>query len=436
VHRYQKLRLRGFGYDLAEFIVGKHRQAQSGSSKGKGSALSLCVFLLSTATSVAQTISVLGPTQSPSVGSTFAVNITATDSTDLYAFQFDLVYDPAILSVASVAAGKFLPSGGSTIFIPGSINNTSGVITLNADTLVGSISGVAGNGTLAVIQFAAVAPGTSAVSLQNLIFLDSTLSNLANSASIQNASVLVVKTGGGVPSITPGGVVPVYSSATTIQSGSWVSIYGDNLAGGTTSWNGNFPTSLGGVNVTINSKAAYLWFVSPTQINLQAPSDTATGTVNVAVTTSAGNASSTVTLGQYAPSFSLLNSRYPAAIVLTPGGPGNSGAGYDIIGPSGTFSYPSRPLQAGETVLLYGVGFGPTNPTVPAGQVFSGAAPCVVLPQVTIGGVSATVNFAGIVEAGLYQLNVVVPNAGSGDQLLQASAGGLATPNNIFLTLQ
>jgi uncharacterized protein (TIGR03437 family) len=46
------------------------------------------------------------------------------------------------------------------------------------------------------------------------------------------------------------------------------------------------------------------------------------------------------------------------------------------------------------------------------------------------------VNFAGIVEAGLYQLNVVVPNAGGGDKVLQAIAGGLTTPNNIFLTLQ
>jgi uncharacterized protein (TIGR03437 family) len=50
--------------------------------------------------------------------------------------------------------------------------------------------------------------------------------------------------------------------------------------------------------------------------------------------------------------------------------------------------------------------------------------------------VPATVAFAGIVGAGLYQLNVVVPNAGSGDKLLRATAGGVATPDNVFLTLQ
>jgi len=43
-------------------------------------------------------------------------------------------------------------------------------------------------------------------------------------------------------------------------------------------------------------------------------------------------------------------------------------------------------------------------------------------------------NFAGIVEAGLFQINVVVPNVGNGDQLLRATVGGVATPNNVFLT--
>ena len=81
----------------------------------------------------------------------------------------------------------------------------------------------------------------------------------------------------------------------------------------------------------------------------------------VSVTTAAGTASSTVTLGQYGPSFNLFNGKYPAAIVPT-SGPGNSGAGYDYsIGPAGAFSFSTRPVKAGETLLLYGVGFGPTD---------------------------------------------------------------------------
>jgi len=81
------------------------------------------------------------------------------------------------------------------------------------------------------------------------------------------------------PSISPGGVVPVFGTVNTIQPGEWVSIYGNNLASGNAVWNGDFPMLLGGTSVKINGRAAYLQFVSPGQINLQAPDDTATGTV-------------------------------------------------------------------------------------------------------------------------------------------------------------
>ena len=87
------------------------------------------------------------------------------------------------------------------------------------------------------------------------------------------------------PSITPGGIVPVDSTVGTIQPGEWVSIYGANLASVVATWTGNFPQSLGGASVTIDGKLAYLSYVSPGQINLQAPDDTATGTVPVVVTT-------------------------------------------------------------------------------------------------------------------------------------------------------
>ena len=239
----------------------------------------------------------------------------------------------------------------------------------------------------------------------------------------------------GAPVVTSGGVVPVFSSVTTVQPGSWISIYGTGLATSTTSWNGDFPTSLGGTTVTIDSRPAYIWFVSPTQINVQVPDDPATGTVGVVVTTANGSFTTSVNMEQYAPSFSLLNAKYAVAIVPT-STPGNSGNGYDYIGPAGAFGFPTRPVKAGETILLFGVGFGPTTPPVAAGAAFSGAAPVPVLPTVTIGGISAKVTFAGIVEAGLYQLNVVVPNAGSGDQALLASIGGVTTQSNVFLALQ
>jgi uncharacterized protein (TIGR03437 family) len=231
-------------------------------------------------------------------------------------------------------------------------------------------------------------------------------------------------------------VVPVYSASTSITAGSWISIYGSNLASGTAVWNGDFPTVLGQVAVTIDSRPAYLWYVSPTQINVQVPDDSRTGTVTVAVTTPGGTATQNVTLSQYAPSLSLFNSKYPAAIVTTPGSPGNSGQGYDIIGPPGAFSFPTRPVKAGETLILYGVGFGPTVPAVPAGQPYSGTAYSVTVPNISIGSVPATVMFAGIVQAGLYQFNVIVPDVSGGDLTLQASVNGFAAQSKLYITVQ
>lgn len=241
------------------------------------------------------------------------------------------------------------------------------------------------------------------------------------------------------PSITTGGVVPVYSSATSIQTGSWISIYGQNLATATTIWNGDFPTSLGGTSVTIDGKNAYLWFVSAGQINLQVPDDTATGTVPVVVTTPNGTANSTVTLASAAPSLLLqADGKHVTAIVLSPAGtPGNSGSGWDVIGPQ---SSTTRPVKAGETLIIYAVGLGPTQSAVPAGKVYSSASATTNPVSFTIGGVAvpqANILFAGEVGAGLYQVNMTVPaNLGTGDKAIVASVTGVQSQSGVMLSLQ
>jgi uncharacterized protein (TIGR03437 family) len=241
------------------------------------------------------------------------------------------------------------------------------------------------------------------------------------------------------PSITSRGIVPVYSTVNTIQPGEWVSIYGANLASSTAIWNGNFPKSLGGTSVTINGNAAYLWFVNATQINLQAPDDTATGSVPVVVTTANGAFTSTVTLAQLAPSFSLLDTKHVAGIILRTDGSGSQGAGtYDIIGPTGnSLGYPTVAAKAGDTIELFAVGLGPTSPAVPAGQAFSGSAPTTNPLTLLINNVSVTPAFAGLSSAGLYQINLTVPAAlGTGDVSLVAIAGGVQTPLNVMISLQ
>jgi uncharacterized protein (TIGR03437 family) len=237
-----------------------------------------------------------------------------------------------------------------------------------------------------------------------------------------------------LPAILPGGIAP-----TTIQPGEWVSIYGNNLATSTATWTGNFPTSLGGASVTINGKAAYLSYASPGQINVQAPADTATGPVPVVVITPAGVAKSTATLAAFSPEFFLLDGTHVAGIILRSNGTGTYGGGtYDIIGPTGTsLGYPTVAAKAGDSVALFGTGFGPTNPAVSPGQPFSGAAPTVNSVKVKINSVNVMPGFAGLSGAGLYQFNLLVPSGlGTGDVALQGVVGGVQSPSGVVISLQ
>jgi len=243
------------------------------------------------------------------------------------------------------------------------------------------------------------------------------------------------------PSISAGGVVPLFGAVSTIQPGEWVSIYGTNLAAGTALWNGDFPLSLDGTSVEINGKGAYLMFVSPGQINLQAPDDTATGTVSVVVTTAAGSATTTVTLSQFAPSFNLLGAKHVSGIILRPNGSGAYGKGtnsYDILGPTGkSLGYSTVAAQPGDTVELFAVGFGPTTPAVPAGHAFSGAAPVNNPITLYINNAVVKPAFVGLQSAGLYQITLTVPNGlGEGDVPIQAIAGGVQTQPGVLFSLQ
>jgi uncharacterized protein (TIGR03437 family) len=231
----------------------------------------------------------------------------------------------------------------------------------------------------------------------------------------------------------------VDSSSPNIQPGEWVSIYGSNLASATTTWNGNFPISLGNTSVTINGKAAYLWYVSPGQINLQAPDDPATGLVSVVVTTAGGSATSTVTLEHFAPSFLLLDAKHVTGIILRSNGSGAYGGGtYDILGPTGTsLGYPTVAAKAGDSIVLFGTGFGPTSPTVAAGQTFSASAAATSPVLVIVNHVSVTPSFAGLSGAGLDQMNLTVPvGLGAGDLPLAATVGGVQTPAGVVISLQ
>jgi adhesin HecA-like repeat protein len=125
-------------------------------------------------------VSIVGPT-TVAQGSMFAVDVNIANVTDLNAFQFDVGFNQNNLMAMSVAEGSFLPSGGSTVFIPGTIDNTDGVIAATADALVGAV-GVSGSGTLAVFDFSAIGSGTTDLTVSNVILVDSN-GNLINLVS-------------------------------------------------------------------------------------------------------------------------------------------------------------------------------------------------------------------------------------------------------------
>jgi uncharacterized protein (TIGR03437 family) len=225
-----------------------------------------------------------------------------------------------------------------------------------------------------------------------------------------------------------------------ISPGAWIAIFGTNLAYTTRLWKdseilgGKLPTLLDGVSVTIDGRLAAVNYISPLQLNVQVPDDTATGPVTVAVTTPQGTATFTTTMQTFSPGlfmYPAANARYVAA----------QHADYSILGPPGLYPGASSPAKPGEVIILYTTGFGPTSPPTPSGQVVTSAAPVVNLNlspiSVTIGGLPAQVQWAGITMAGVWQLNVQVPpGAPTGDAAVVAQIGGKSTQAGAFVTVQ
>jgi len=338
---------------------------------------------------------------------------------------------PAAGAELSGPAGMAFDGAGN-LYIADRDNNRIRVLLTN-----GTIATVAGNGSADYAGDGGTATSAALNSPRSLAILAGAV-YVADAGN--NRIRLLAASQPGAPSIAPNGVVPIFGSVGTIQPGSWISIYGSNLATGTATWDGDFPLALGGTSVTVNNKPAFLMFVSPGQINLQSPDDTTTGTVNVTVTNPQGFAASTVTLARFGPVFSVLDGRHVAGIITRSDGSGAYGGGtYDIVGPTGTsLGFKTVAARAGDTLVLFGVGFGPTTPAVPAGKPYSGDAATTNSVQLLINGIVVAPVFSGISSAGLYQINVVpVPaGLGTGDVPLLATVGGFGTPSGVVLSLR
>src|SRR4051794_7698063 len=92
----------------------------------------ICLATVSAATIRIEPVS--GPVP---VGGTVNVNVSVSDVTDLYAYQFDLAFNATLLSASTITEGPYLRNRGNTFFIPGLIDNNAGTVTLTADTILG-----------------------------------------------------------------------------------------------------------------------------------------------------------------------------------------------------------------------------------------------------------------------------------------------------------
>ena len=224
----------------------------------------------------------------------------------------------------------------------------------------------------------------------------------------------------------PAGIVP----------DSWVAIQGTNLASTTDTWanaivNGQLPTMLDNVSVTMGGKPAYVYYISPTQINVLAP-DVGKGSMQVTVT-NAGVTSAAVTANSQSlgPAFFLWAGKYAVA----------TRQDYTWAVANGTFPTVSTvPAKPGDVIMLWGTGFGPTNPAAPAGvqvprQFLSDGQPGHGhgrRDSATVYGAALAPGFAG-----LYQVAIQIPaSAPNGDLPVVATINGAQSPSTTLITIQ
>jgi uncharacterized protein (TIGR03437 family) len=297
-------------------------------------------------------------------------------------------------------------------------------------------------GQAALVKSAFLAPGQVGVYQVNVQLPASGVANgtpsvvLMIGGSASNTVTLAV----GQPVVNPIPVIGGVISATgipgsvqnNIESGSWVAIYGTNLADSTMDWtgkivNGILPTTLGGVSVTIGGKAAAVYYISPGQLDVQA-SDGLSGSVPVVVTNNGRiSGPGTAQAQDYAPAlFQWGSFKYAVATRY----PDNAYIG------GLNFGSPYQNAKAGDVLILWATGFGPTNPAAAAGTVVGAAGYTTTPVTATLGGnpisVLATALSPGL--AGVYQIAVEIPNdAPSGDLLIRATIQGNQTPDNVYL---
>jgi len=299
----------------------------------------------------------------------------------------------------------------------------------------------AGNGLLEVSHSDVLPAGTRRIRIE----VDFAGAGGGNGSLADNIAFTLAAPSG-PPVITPGGIVSAsaFGGFTSIAPGSWIEIYGFNLGPATQNWaggdfvNGVAPTKLGNVTITIGSQPAFIDFISSGQVNALVPSDTPAGTVEITLTNPNGTSDA---YGIYVnatepgwlapPSFSIGGKQYLGALLSdnqTFALPANAIAGV-----------PSRPAKPGETLTIYGVGFGPVTGGFTAGTIVTAQNALTTQLQVQIGSTAVTPSYAGLAPSftGLYQFDVTVPSNMAANNAVPVSftLGGAKTTQTLYIAV-
>jgi uncharacterized protein (TIGR03437 family) len=225
-----------------------------------------------------------------------------------------------------------------------------------------------------------------------------------------------------------------------VAPGSWVEIYGSALAPDTQGWTGadftgnNAPTMLNGVSVSIGGQAAFVDYISATQINAQLPSNIATGGPLQLTVSNANGTSTSVNVtvnatepGLLAPtSFQINGKQYVVA---------QHSDGSYVLPVGAIAGVTSSPAKPGETIVIYGVGFGSVTPSIPAGEIATETNQLAAPLQILFGKTPAKLPYYGLAPnfVGLYQFNVTAPAVANNDLVpLSFNLGGVAGTQTLY----
>jgi uncharacterized protein (TIGR03437 family) len=324
---------------------------------------------------------------------------------------------PAPATHLSLLSNLSTVAANAVMYLTATVTSTDGT------TPSGSVSFSMGStslGSALLNGSAGSATATLAVNGLQLPSGSGTITATFNGSASVSVNVNVAPSGSGSsaqPAIT--GVANGASFKSSFAPGSILSVFGSQLSPAVQSASSlPLPLSIGGVAVLVNGIVAPLFYVAPGQLNVQIPYET---TANSSAVLSINNNGQVTTQ-----SFQV------------------SAAAPGIFTDSTGTLVPTAAAARGQEIAFYITGAGAVSPAISDAAAPAVSTPLPDLPRpvqpasVTIGGVTAVIDFIGIPSglAGVTQINVQVPNGiPVGAQPVVVTVGGVpSVPATITIT--